>query len=237
MVLAAAYFGVLAAFPFVPASFGDGVMPPVGVVTTASVCWLFLLAYYLRQRLYSVAIIHTAPLIILLVTLLLVRDVLYPRGVALALGATISGAAVSLPLHLAKAVSYALQAQASARTRLFVNLVGGMILTTVVVGLLPSIAMRAIFVAGIVFGVVLGFWLGLYQATATAPALAQARVLGFSVRALAVGGFLAGLLGPLVQWIINNYGFGYIPLPMRYTPLYGVPMALMVGACLRLNRR
>ncbi|MBW3598109.1 MAG: hypothetical protein KY475_12625 [Planctomycetes bacterium] len=233
MVLAAAYFAVLAAFPVVFRSFEYDRQPPWPTAVTTSGCWLLLLGYYLRRPRFSVITVHTAPLILVIVVFMIAQDAAYARGAAMALAAAACGVAFSMPFHLAKEISQATLSQASPATRLWVNLGGAIVLTVLLISLIPSIALQAIFVPGVVFGALLGFWLGLYQAAATTPAIARARVLGLSVRGLAIGGFLGGLFGPLAHWIINTYGFGYVPLPMRFTPLYGAPIALLYGACYR----
>jgi hypothetical protein len=55
------------------------------------------------------------------------------------------------------------------------------------------------------------------------------RVFGFSVRALAAGGLLGGVFGPLLNWYLASWVLGYWLLPASLSPLFGIVTAVAAG--------
>jgi hypothetical protein len=124
---------------------------------------------------------------------------------------------------------------ASAKTQFFTHVLAGVVVTAIACSLLRAIYFALfgptsfIHFPAITFGAILGAWLGFYMAATSAPSIARRRLHGFSVRALAVGGLLGGLFGPLLNWFLAESVLGYNLMPGRFTPLFGLASAFGFG--------
>jgi hypothetical protein len=234
LFIAAAYFSLLGALLVVAKSSHPQIAP--STVVPATLCWLVLGAYYVRRHHYGALVVHAALFAIVLAIQLLtyivaaespqVRTTFYVGAV---------GAVVALPVSLASDLWRLLVDPASPKSNLVANVLAAVPLTALLGSVLSSLRLAAFGritffdLPGMVFGAILGVWLGCYMATSSCPPVAQMRVFGLSVRALAAGGLLGGVFGPLLNWYLASWVLGYWLLPASLSPLFGIVTAVAAG--------
>ena len=201
-----------------------------------TMCWLILLAYFVRKRHYASVLVHTLPAA-LLSLLVFALDSRLPIGdLALAAGAV--STLFSFPMSVLQSLGTGLQRNLSPPLYMTYRVVGSIILVAAFCTAFPMLFRGVVHWRAVGFGVLLGVWVGLYQAVATSPELAKLRFLGLPARPTVTAGFLAALFGPMICWWADRYVLSNTAYMLWLTPLTcSLPAALIVGWIARWTRR
>ena len=234
-VYAAAYLAILASIPATMDSVRGLAAAPSAQALIAGSMWLMIGLRYLRRRQVGALATHVVPVCLVVSFLGVTRDLDFNQNVGVILLTCTAATIFSYPISLAKRVESVIDRESQPIAYLGYNVLGAAVAMAFVCLALPSLLRNRFYWEGAMFGALLGSWFGLYQAVATSRRLGRMTFAGLSIKAAVIAGFWAGTLVPLVFFPVAVGLAGWNSIPARFSPLIGVPAAIIAGRVCRSN--